>query len=116
MTTISGKILSLGNSQPVPGATISLMSGSTALSTVAAGSDGQFRLSANGVPDSLFVSSIGYTARRFSLAEYQEYYIFYLEPKTSELPEVIVTAPKKNNYVVWLGLALLLLLTIKKRR
>lgn len=116
MTTISGRILSLGNSQPVPGATVSLMSGTTVLNSVAAGSDGQFVISSDGVPDSLQVSSVGFNPRRFSLAEYQEYYIFYLEPKTTELPEVVITTTKKNNTALWLGLAVLLLLTIKKRR
>lgn len=108
MTSITGRVLNWDTTEPVAGATVSLFAGNLLLSRGAADSEGVFALNTTGVPDSLEISSAGFTTRRFSWAEYESFWTFFLRPYYREGETAVVHSTiKKTN---WLPLAFLFVL------
>lgn len=113
--TITGKVLNWNTYEPVPGATVALVAGNVTLATVAAKNDGTFEISTNGVPDNLLISSVGYETRAFGVAEYEEFWTFFLQPSYKTEGEVTVTAVKAVG-IGWIAFLVIALLIASKKR
>lgn len=99
--TIVGKATDQDSGAPLPGATIALRSGFVTLVETAANDDGLFTISTNQVPDSILITSIGYTGQYWPLPEYESKSSYQLPKLVKQEPEVIITAVKKNSWL-WL--------------
>jgi len=116
MTSISGRVLNWDTIEPVPGATVELWAGNLLLTAAAANNEGIFSLSTNAVPDSLKISSAGFTTRIFGFAEYESFWTFFIKPNYREGEPVVVTATLKKNSLLPLAMLLLLVLAAKKKK
>ena len=118
MTTISGRVLNWDTIEPVPGATVELWAGNLLLKSVAADNEGIFQLSTTAVPDSLKISSAGFTTRIFGFAEYESFWTFFIKPfyREGETPVVYATLKKSKLLPIALFGLLLLIASKKKKR
>jgi hypothetical protein len=116
MTSISGRVLNWDSIEPVPGATVELWAGNLLLTSAAANNEGLFSLSTNGVPDSLKISSAGFTTRIFGFAEYESFWTFFIKPFYKEGGTPVVYATLKKTSLLPIALLLLLALAVKKKK
>lgn len=116
MTSISGRVLNWDTIEPVPGATVELWAGNVLLKSAAASADGLFQLSTTAVPDSLKISSAGYTTRIFGFAEYESFWTFFIKPNYVEGETPVVYATLKKSKLLPLALIGLLLLMASKKK
>lgn len=119
MTVFSGQIVDRDSGAGIPSATVQAWVGNLMLAGVAADGNGNFTISTNAVPDTVKVSSVGYSDVIYPYAPLfsnpQMYTSVPLAKNIKEEDNVTVTATKVSP-VVWIGAGLLLLLLLSKKR
>ena len=95
-TAIEGYVFDQVNHEPLPYATIGLLSDNSYTIT---NEDGKFRIPASYITDSLEVTYIGFKKKRISLSHFSTTHNLYLRPNVERLEEVtLVASPKKMDY------------------
>ena len=120
--TIAGKIIDGATKLPLPGATVSLLSGNIQLVATAADGLGNFSLNTLHTPTDLQVSSVGYKTAVFTMAQvavsvYSTMGILTvgLARDYREMPGVTITA-KKSDQMLWLFALIAAAVIIKKQK
>ncbi len=80
-----GKVFIHGSGEPLPGATVSLLSGKSVVTS----STGGFRIPSSSVSDTIIVSSVGYENVRVAVASTPLQ--IYLKPTGKQMEEVVIT-------------------------
>lgn len=97
-----GFVTDAADGKPIPGASVVLYANGQNLGGQAAGNDGSFDIYSNQEAESITVTSTGYQGKNFPATLIK--HDFPLEKKETELPPVIVTAPKKkDSNLLWWG-------------
>ncbi len=96
-TTISGTVTD-AKSQPVPGANVKIVGGSTGTST---GFDGKFLLKTqNAFPFSIEVSMMGYGSQTVEVASKEQEIVVVLVEESTSLNEIVVSASRAPERII----------------
>lgn len=120
MAQYSGTIRDAQTETPLPGATVTFLYDGLTMHALAANNDGQFLADLPLPVTNIQISSAGYISNIYPASIYQ--HTFDLERNVLTMPPVTVTdtpgppvAQTKKNSWLFLGIAALLLMTIKKK-
>ena len=100
-STIEGYIIDRSNDQPLPYATIKILS-SDAKYTIT-NQDGKFLINGNFAIDSLEVSYIGFETKKIAVSYFETNANLYVSPQISELDEVVLVSNSKDYAYNLLG-------------
>lgn len=100
--TINGKVIDDQTGQPIPRATISLLSGNVNLKSISADDSGNFSITTTQNPDSLLITSVGYQGTYWPLPKYESTSIFDLPVSTDPLDTIVVEYKPKSVFPWWL--------------
>jgi hypothetical protein len=99
---VNGKAIDDTTGAPIPGATVSLLTGNINLKSIAADDNGNFSIASDGPADNLLITSVGYQPTSFVLPAYINKTVFPLAIANSTEPTVIVTfKPKNQSSFLW---------------
>lgn len=103
-TIYSGTVINESTGDALPNATVSFYSNGSLVGNVIANRDGSFMIDPETDITSIEVTHTGYEPRTFKAGVYANngYYLMPLKIKLNELPDVVVTANRKNNdWIFW---------------
>lgn len=100
--TITGKIIDIATNQPIEG--VNIYSATNPEIGTATDQNGNYTLTVSGNADLVF-SHLTYENETINVNQVPS--VMYLAPKTESLDEVVITAPKKTNWLMYAGIGLI---------